>query len=103
MCSAPSGGSLSSRMSDVAEVAAAALAGREARRALLRLGLQRRHAEPRLVDERLALLEGPLIVGRAAVRAQAVLLEFRDRPGQRLGFGERLAAGHQPVGPAPVE
>src|SRR5215475_3457463 len=47
--SATSSGSLSSRMSDVPEVAAAALAAGEAGGALLSLGPKRRRAEPALV------------------------------------------------------
>src|SRR6185369_5073554 len=82
--SATSSGSLSSRMSDVPEVAAAALAGGEAGGAFLRFGVERRHAKARLVGKRTVQLEVPLLVGRAAIRAHADLQEPNDHLGQRL-------------------
>src|SRR5258708_18724898 len=100
---ATSSGSLSNAMSDVPEIAAAALAASEAGGALARLRLQRRHAEAALVREGFAELEVPLLVGRAPIGPHAELRELRDHLGQRLGFGERLAFGHQPVGEPPLE
>src|SRR5258708_8688613 len=75
---ATSSGSLSNAMSDVPEIAAAALAGSEAGGALARLRLQRRHAEAAPLREGLAALQVPLLVGRAPVRPHPALQQLRD-------------------------
>ena len=96
--------------SDVAEVAAAALAGGEAGGAGARLGLQRRHAASCFVDQRLGDLEAPLLVGRAAVGAQAGLRELAraarpapsPRPAPGLAGTSRLARPQSKASRAPT-
>src|SRR5258708_19356923 len=88
---ATSSGSLSNAMSDVPEIAAAALAGSEAGGALARLRLQRRHAEAALVREGFAELEVPLLVGQAPIGPHAEMRELRDHLAQPLGFAPPLS------------
>src|ERR1700729_2907959 len=94
--------SLDAGLADVAERPAAALAGCEAGGAGTRLGLQRWRAVTGFVDQRLRDLEAPLLVGRAAIGAQARLREFGELQGQRPRLGQRLAFGHQTIRQAPV-
>src|SRR5438445_91589 len=84
--------------SEVAEAAAASLAGGEAGGAGASLGLQGRRAAAAFIGQRGGNLETPLLVGRAAIRAQAGLRESGELLGQRRGLGERLALRHQSIG-----
>ena len=67
---------------DVAEIAAAALAGGKAGGAGFAFGLHHRRAAAAFAAQGLGQLEAPLLVGRAAVGAHAGLRERRDLPGQ---------------------
>src|SRR5690606_23468584 len=81
--------------------AVASGAGGEACRARSRLAvLQRVHAQRELVGERFVDREAELLVGGAAVVAQAGLRQRGELVGQGDRRGTRRAVGHDPVGQA---